>query len=250
MYFELQDKKDQLTETEKLTLSSILDYLQELRVGLEESKRISLDTSQIVFALPPGWIESRQTDMLRTLFLKTGWIAPKDGNNKLILVPFIETLINCIQKITDYRIQFGREKKYILYSIYQMNETTQITYTCTCFQMQSAKELIVVSKKLASSEFLLAPTILENRSIKLLDLNHVLRVAIKELLAAMQTRQGGKAQCVSNKEDEEVLEIASVLAEDLDKIHDCVVSHLITSMGTCLTKTYFVMLSRMTIREW
>lgn len=252
-YFELQDKKDQLTETEKLALSSILNYWKERKLELEEHNKISFEASQIVFMLPIDWVEDRQTDMLRTLFLEAGWITPEDANNKLMLVPFIETFINSIQKTTDGRLQFGRERKYILFSVFQTDNWKNISYNYTSFQMQSAKELITVSKKLACSEILLVPTVLKSQSIKMLDLNDALRAAIKEILTDMQIRQAKKTQCVFKEEDmqeQKVSEIASKLANNLSKIYSCSVSRLITSPCTCLTKIHFGILFRMTIQKW
>ncbi|KAG1121569.1 hypothetical protein G6F42_012303 [Rhizopus arrhizus] len=212
-YFELKSKdKHQLAETDMLMLSSILNYLEEIRTKVFKDHGIPLDLSQIVFLLPVDWTEDRQTDMLRTLFLETGWIAADDGESKLVMVPFVEAFVDFLHKSADHQIQLGRERKYLMLSACKTNDPKKITYTCTCFQMQSAKELIAVSKTLASSDFLLVPTILDSRSIRLPELNDVLLVVIKKLLTEMQIKSRNDIQCGladGDKREAEVSKIAS-----------------------------------------
>ncbi|CAO0801448.1 unnamed protein product [Mucor circinelloides] len=219
-YFELKSKdKHQLTETDMLMLSSILNYLEEIRTKVSKDHGIPLDVSQIVFLLPIDWTEDRQTDMLRTLFLETGWIAADDGESKLVVVPFVEAFVNFLHNSADHQIQFGRERKYLMLSVCETNDQEKITYTCTCLQMQSAKELIAVSKTLASSDFLLVPTILDRRSIRLPELNDVLLVAIKKLLTEMQIKSRNDIQqcglADEDKRESEVSEIASRFVRNL-----------------------------------
>ncbi|KAL9546275.1 hypothetical protein PS6_007744 [Mucor atramentarius] len=218
-YFELKSKdKNQLTEPDMLVLSSILDHLERIRTKVSKGHGIPLDVSQIVFLLPVYWTEDRQTDMLRTLFLETGWIAADDGESKLVVVPFVEAFVNFLHNSADHQIQLARERKYLMLSVCETNGRKKITYTCTCFQMQSAKELIAVSKTLASSDFLLVPTILDSRSIRLPKLNDVLLVAVKKLLTEMQIDSRNDTQCEVTDENNcapEISEIASRFVEDL-----------------------------------
>ncbi|CAO3636824.1 unnamed protein product [Mucor fragilis] len=60
-----------------------------------------------------------------------------------------------------------REKKYMLLLMESTGD--KVSYTSICFQMQSAKELMTISKRLASSNFLLVPSILSSTSICLPD---------------------------------------------------------------------------------
>ncbi|KAL7326611.1 hypothetical protein PS15p_208918 [Mucor circinelloides] len=213
-YFELKSKdKHQLTETDILMLSSILDYLEKIRTKVFKDHGIPPDLSQIVFLLPVDWTEDRQTDMLRTLFLETGWIAADDGESKLVMVPFVEAFVDFLHKFADHQIQLGRERKYLMLSVCETNDHKKITYTCTCLQMQSAKELIAVSKTLASSDFLLVPTILDSRSIRLPELNDVLLVVIKKLLTEMQIKSRNDIQCGLADEDKREAEVSKIASK-------------------------------------
>jgi len=248
-YFELKSKdKHQLAETDMLMLSSILNYLEEIRTKVFKDHGIPLDLSQIVFLLPVDWTEDRQTDMLRTLFLETGWIAADDGESKLVMVPFVEAFVDFLHKSADHQIQLGRERKYLMLSVCETNDHKKITYTCTCFQMQSAKELIAVSKTLASSDFLLVPTILDSRSIRLPELNDVLLVVIKKLLTEMQIKSRNDIQCGladGDKREAEVSKIASRFVKnlfiDMYGISVSALDILIYSMESLLTEALFRM---------
>ncbi|GAN05987.1 hypothetical protein MAM1_0107d05463 [Mucor ambiguus] len=82
--------------------------------------------------------------------METEWITQNDPKNRLIFSPFIEGL--CQRLIARDITNLEREKKYLLLYL----DKTAIHLLS--FQMQSAKELIAVSKKLAASDFLLVPT--------------------------------------------------------------------------------------------
>ncbi|GAN08280.1 hypothetical protein MAM1_0197d07789 [Mucor ambiguus] len=181
-YFELQSKdREQLSAIEMTTLSSILEYFKCIKIDLAEKYGISLDTTQIIFVAPP--LADWDTDVLRALFLEAGWITTEEDESKLMLVPFIEAHVNYLQTSGTHKEKFQREEKYMLLFMQLTEEGDKVIYTSVCFQMQCAKELIAVSKKLACSDFLLVPSILSTKSICLSAIDNTLQSAIERIIA-------------------------------------------------------------------
>lgn len=176
-FLELHSKGDnQQTKDEKIRLSSTVNLLKELKHKLLQSNVSIFDKSQFIFCLPVEWKEKRYKNDLRVLFLKAGWISNEDHTNRLIFSDFVERFVSYLQleKLKETR-KFERERKYLLCHI----NGTYISLTC--FKMQSANELIAVSKKLASSDFLLTPTILDDESLSLSSMDQMIRNKIERI---------------------------------------------------------------------
>lgn len=78
---------------------------------------------------------------------------------QLVFIPFLEALITHLHDSAEIDRRFERERKSIIFNMQAANDSVETISSITCFQMQSAKELIVVSKSLASSVFLLEPNV-------------------------------------------------------------------------------------------
>ncbi|KAL9559109.1 hypothetical protein MBANPS3_000590 [Mucor bainieri] len=182
-YFELHSKdREQLSETEMLTVASILKYSSNLKATLKATLGALLETSQIVFVMPPfaDW----NTHMVRTFFLESGWITNGDDDSKLLQVPFIEAHVNYLETYHSSKEHFEREGKYLLLHMQAAHKGAKFHYKTICFQMQCAKELLAASKKLAFSDFMLFPSVLNNKSTCLPSIDDkVLATAIKEIIA-------------------------------------------------------------------
>ncbi|GAN01400.1 hypothetical protein MAM1_0007c00833 [Mucor ambiguus] len=143
-------EQNQQTEEEKHSILILQQYTRQLKRELLWNEKAMFDGCQFLFCVPFGWTCSKYEDALRALFMETEWITQNDPKNRLIFSPFIESV--CQNLIALNRANLEREKKYLyLYldkpAIYLLS-----------FQMQSTKELIAVSKKLAASDFFLIPT--------------------------------------------------------------------------------------------
>ncbi|KAK4521208.1 uncharacterized protein ATC70_013153 [Mucor velutinosus] len=176
---------------------------------------LSLKSFQIIVVSPE--FAKWNIDLLRALFLETGWITTKDSNSnsKLMLVPYIEAYLNAFQMVDTRKESFQREAKYMLLSRQTAEEKSKVIYRATCFQMQCAKELLAAgSKKLAFSDFLLVPSILGSKSICLPTIDEALLAASKRILT--EFRDNYKTQHGIDMKDElsedEVCEIATELA--------------------------------------
>ncbi|KAL9541020.1 hypothetical protein MBANPS3_009351 [Mucor bainieri] len=150
--------------------------MEELRQDLIQDNRTVFDESQILFCLPLEWTEEEHKQALRTLFLASGWITNQDQEHRLIFSQHVERLVNYLQDRDDTNKQFERERRYLFCYI---NETS---FKLTCFQMQSAKELSLVSRKLAASDFLLTPTFLDEKSICLSNFDTMIYTKVKSML--------------------------------------------------------------------
>lgn len=145
-------EQHQQTDEERHLVLMVQQYAGQLRRDLMHIETAMLDECQFLFCLPLGWACDQHTQgLLRALFIQTGWMTQDDPKNRLIFSPFVESLI--AYETIDL---LARENKYLLLSM----ENTAIHLLS--FQMQSAKELIAVSRKLAASDFLLVPTDLGN----------------------------------------------------------------------------------------
>ncbi|KAL9559107.1 hypothetical protein MBANPS3_000588 [Mucor bainieri] len=163
IYFELHAKnREQLSETEMLTLTTIFELFESFRLRLLRELGTSLDSTHIIFVTPP--MADWDTTILHAFFLEAGWITPED-ESRLMFVPFIEAHVNYLQSSALHKEDFQRERKYMLLFMQPTEEGDHICYTSICFQMQCAKELIALSKRLASSDYLLVPSILSSRSV-------------------------------------------------------------------------------------
>ncbi|KAK4511099.1 uncharacterized protein ATC70_012310 [Mucor velutinosus] len=150
--------------------------MEDLRQDLIQDNRTVFDESQILFCLPLEWTEKVHEQALRTLFLASGWITNQDHEHRLIFSKHVERLVNYLQDRDDTNKQFERERRYLFCCI---NETS---FKLTCFQMQSAKELSSVSRKLAASDFLLTPTFLDEKSISLSNLDTMIYRKVKSMI--------------------------------------------------------------------
>ncbi|KAL7320818.1 hypothetical protein PS15m_000668 [Mucor circinelloides] len=141
---------DEQTKEEKYSISLIQEYAKQLRQDLVRDERAMLDVCQFLFCMPVGWAHGEYQSRLRALLIEAEWITKEDPKNRLIFSPFIENLFHSLDAFETMRLK--REKKYVL-----LNMDIK-SIRLTSFQMQNAKELIAVSKKLAASDFLLIPT--------------------------------------------------------------------------------------------
>ncbi|CAO3646984.1 unnamed protein product [Mucor fragilis] len=164
-------EQDQQNEKEKHSILVVQQCVRQLRQELLQDERIVLENCQIFFELPLGWTCNEYMDRLRALFMETEWIHQNNPKNRLIFSPFIECLI--ANKFNNLE----REKKYLLLCL----DDTAIHVLG--FQMQSAKELIAVSKKLAASDFLLIPTNLgDSVTIDISDLDRLIYNKVREIV--------------------------------------------------------------------
>ncbi|KAG1103148.1 hypothetical protein G6F42_017261 [Rhizopus arrhizus] len=69
------------------------------------------------------------------------------------------------------------------------SDSAETILNITCFQMQSAKELIVISKSLASSNFLLEPNVKSSKSIRLRSLYSILNSRICRMLVNANAKE-------------------------------------------------------------
>ncbi|KAF1799885.1 hypothetical protein FB192DRAFT_1285894, partial [Mucor lusitanicus] len=177
-YFQIQtqSRRDQQTEDDKSSEASVVGFMKDLRQDLIEDNRTVFDESQILFCLPLEWTGREHEQALRTLFLASGWISTQDHKHRLIFSQHVERLVNYLQERDDTNKQFKRERRYLFCYI---NETS---FKLTCFQMQSAKELSSISRKLAASDFLLTPTFLDEESISLPIFDTMIYTKVKNMI--------------------------------------------------------------------
>lgn len=230
-YFKLQSKDSgQLSETEREILASIINSFENMKQTISQKFGISFHTSQIVFMLPFDWGEEHYRDKLRAFFMDTEWITPEDDKNKLILVPFIQALANYLQTSAEQTRRLDRERSSLLFSMQAPDEDDMITFNYTRFQLQSAKELMAVSKALASSDFMLVPSIRSSRSISLQSLDKVMHTAVKQILASIQEKHSKRTLDGNTAEAEGLV---FKIVSQLPYVYDLVVSHV--QMGFILS---------------
>ncbi|GAN05976.1 hypothetical protein MAM1_0107c05452 [Mucor ambiguus] len=143
-------EQNQQTEKEKHFILIVQQYTRQLGRELLRNEKTMFDRCQFLFCVPLGWTCSKYEEALRALFMETGWITQNDPKNRLIFSSVIEGV--CQILIERGITSFERERKY-LFLHFDVN-----VFRLLIFQMQSAKELIAVSKKLAASDFYLIPT--------------------------------------------------------------------------------------------
>lgn len=179
---------------------------------------LSLDTSQIIFMLPP--LTDWDICLLRALFLEAEWMTAEEDESKLMLVPFIETHVNNLQMFSmTRRPQLRREEKNMQLYVHLLEEKDEVIYTVTCFKMQCAKELVALSRRLASSDFLLVPSVLSSRSVCLPTTDEALLVTVKEIITDLRNNYTTRNGIELNDEDSryDVSELAIQLS---DMLHD------------------------------
>lgn len=147
------------------------------------------EASQITFISPLDWIDDGYKDDLRALFELAQWINAKDNKAKLVFIPFLEALITHLHDSTDISRRFERERKSIIFNMQAASDSAETILNITCFQMQSAKELIVISKSLASSNFLLEPNVKSSKSIRLRSLYSILNSRICRMLVNANAKE-------------------------------------------------------------
>lgn len=180
-YFNIHAKdKVQKTTEESIILPAIILFFKEMANLLKRNKEINFDQSQFLFIIPIEWRDKGLECSLRSLFLESNWITKDDHRNRLIFLPFLDCYINYLRnsRLSSWHKEFKREGKYLLYSMVPNTETGGIIFGITCFQMQNAKELSAVSRKLASGDLLLIPTILHSKTIELPSLKDVVKPII------------------------------------------------------------------------
>jgi len=153
-YFELQSK-DQLSESELSLQSTIVGYFKNIKQTVLSESEDLLGTSQLIFTVAIEWKGETHHNDIRKLLLEAGWITHQDGKNKLLFTPFIEIMTDYLQTSRKFSKRFIREGKYMLCYIRSGHNDNEMLFTLTCFQIQSAKEMMTISKTLASSNFLL-----------------------------------------------------------------------------------------------
>ncbi|OAC97584.1 hypothetical protein MUCCIDRAFT_86916 [Mucor lusitanicus CBS 277.49] len=210
-----EKKKLKLLENEMARLASIRDLFKRTKKKLLKEKGTSLDTAQILFIMPLGWTEEHYKDKIHAFLLDMDWIAPKDNESKLIMIPFIQVLVQEFQRLYSEEQNLDSERTSVLFSVQpaikEEGDKTRVNYTF--FKMQGAKELIAVSKTLACSDFLLVPSIVppieNNKSIYLADLRDVMYDAVRKIVVRIK---GKDPECISNentiKEEDPLWKIA------------------------------------------
>ena len=207
-FFKLHSiSENQQTENEKIRLSSIINFIRGLKHDIMQEDISIFDKAQIIFCLPAEWTGDKFGNDLRALFLKAGWINREDHKNRLIFSTFIERFVHCLQISEDIAIKCERERKHLLLF---MDETS---IRLTCYQMQCAKELIAVSKKLAVSDFLLTPTVLDDESVCISGLDKIIHSKIERMFTTRQNVNN------TNLKKSELHWLAGEILQDLDYIY-------------------------------
>lgn len=186
-YFEvLLQNENQQTKEDKCIQLSIIEFMINLKHDLIQDNRAIFDESQILFCLPAEWTDTKYENNLRSLFLEAGWVTTVEHSNCLIFSNFIDRLVNYLQNPNYANKKFERERKYLFCHI---NESF---LKLTCFQMQSAKELIAISKQIAASNFLLSPTILDDESVCVSSFDTMIYIKVKNMITSRITSNGPK----------------------------------------------------------
>jgi hypothetical protein len=183
-YFKIYaTKKTQRTAHDALILSKIIAYIDKIGQELRENCDITIDKTQFLFITSLEYNTKEYEDALRSLFKESRWLEAEDHPNHLIFSTFIDSLISYLQDTSNRCNRgFGRERKYLLCNMIPKKETDEVLFNVTCFKMQNAKELSLVSRKLALSDLLLTPTILSSETIELPSIKNIIIDKIKMIL--------------------------------------------------------------------
>ncbi|KAL9557248.1 hypothetical protein MBANPS3_001479 [Mucor bainieri] len=196
--FELlsKEKQNTLSKYDKSILASVRNLFKKIKEELSEEHGVSLETAQLLFVMPLGWTEEYCKDKLCAFFQDVGWVTPKDNKIKLVTIPYIQLLTEHFQRWTNH---LDRERTSVLFHIQKSwrSEGWIDEFSYTFFKMQSAKELMAVSKKLASSDFLLVPSIGDTTSINLANIEDIVYNVVKKIIAG--TKQGKHSRRVSDE---------------------------------------------------
>jgi hypothetical protein len=182
-YFKIYTKEEtHKTKEEVSIVSAIISFFKEIAQFLKRRQGIDFDRTQFLFITPIEWHDEKYEGYLRPLFFEAGWVTQQDHKNRLIFSPFLDCYVNLLRNINDinYQRDFKRERKYLICSMVPNIETDSITFSLICFQMQNAKELSAVSKKLATGELLLTPTILHTEAIELPSLKNLIKEIVSK----------------------------------------------------------------------
>ncbi|KAI8645265.1 hypothetical protein BD408DRAFT_83617 [Parasitella parasitica] len=176
-YVEIYSKDAKLrTKKETHLLSSTIERAIKLKQEIIQDDTVQFDKSQFLFCLPPEWTREDYEAALRALYLRAGWMTKDDDKNRLMLSTHTENAVNYLQYTQPNSFRLQRERKYVL--AYMSKSILKVT----CFQMQTAKELVTVSRKLAASDFLLVPTTLNEKIISLPKLNGIVYTEVKRII--------------------------------------------------------------------
>ncbi|KAI8641099.1 hypothetical protein BD408DRAFT_418617 [Parasitella parasitica] len=175
------------TKCENQTLLSTIKFAIKVKQELIQDRRIDFDGSQFIFCLPPEWTGKDYETALRAFYLKAGWITKEDDKNRLLFSTYTESLVGYLQHRQQEPVIFERERRYVLAYI------RENTLKVTCFQMQSANELITASQSLAASDFLLVPTTLDEELMCQSTFDSFLRteaknIVIKRIIYALKSK--------------------------------------------------------------
>ncbi|KAL7330828.1 hypothetical protein PS15p_205720 [Mucor circinelloides] len=243
----LSKDNGQLSQEERWTLSFGIDHFKEIKQKFSKKYGISFDKAQILFILPVGWTEEQYKYKLLTFFSEAEWITPKDNESKLVMTPFIQVLADDFQKSAKQKRHLDRERASLLISMQPASEDDSTKFSCTIFQMQSAKELIAVSRTLASSDFLLAPSIRNSKSIYLANWDNVIHNSVKQIITRIQGKHSKQLieKYAVGKEDP-VLRIVS----SLPAIYNTACADYNTGLESCLRGLYWNTYQIQDLRSW
>ncbi|KAL9559097.1 hypothetical protein MBANPS3_000578 [Mucor bainieri] len=209
--FELlsKEKKKLLSEYEKSILASAKDLFKKIKEKLSKEHEISLETAQLLFVMPVGWTEEHCKDKLLAFFQDVGWIAPKDNKSKLVTIPLVQMLTEHFQQWKENHLD--RERTSVLF-FYQRSWSSE----------DAERQRIAVSKKLASSDFLLVPSVGNTASINLASIEDIVYNVIKKIIAG--TKQGKHSRRVSDEgnSDEENTDEENTDEENTDEEADLI----------------------------
>ncbi|KAF1797752.1 hypothetical protein FB192DRAFT_1395956 [Mucor lusitanicus] len=183
--------------------------------------------------MPLDWTEEHYKSKLRGFFLDMDWIKPEDNESKLIMIPFIRAIVEYFQDILHQKQRLSRERTSVLFSVQPANEDDEQTpnenglvkFSYTFFKMQSAPEMIAVSKTLASSDFWLVPSVVQSESIQLENLRNVIYNAVRNILARIRGEGSTWGlECNAAKKDDPAWVIACELGDSFVVRKDATIS--------------------------
>ncbi|OAC97636.1 hypothetical protein MUCCIDRAFT_168318 [Mucor lusitanicus CBS 277.49] len=179
--------------------------------------------------MPLDWTEEHYKSKLRGFFLDMDWIKPEDNESKLIMIPFIRAIVESFQQDPfEQKRRLTRERTSVLFSVQPANEDGEHTenedglvkFSYTFFKMQSAPEMIAVSKTLASSDFWLVPSVVYSDSIQLVNLRNVMYNAVRNILAHIRGEEstwGLECNTAKKKDDPAWVIVCNLERDTVDK---------------------------------
>ncbi|KAI8645256.1 hypothetical protein BD408DRAFT_382525 [Parasitella parasitica] len=164
------------TKYENQALLTAIKYATKIKQELIQDRGVDFDGSQFMFCLPPEWTGKDCETAIRALYLDAGWITEDDAESRLLFSTYTESFVGYLQLRQQELVNLERERRYVLGYI------GDNVLKVTCFQMQSANELITASQSLAASDFLLVPTTLDEELMCQLTFDSILRTASKRIV--------------------------------------------------------------------